>query len=211
MQRGCDASKDETANFHMEEREQSFFDFAVDLLFLLRTAHPYLAPMALEYLGSDMLCEKIPRRWQVKLDETHQKKPEMATFTHDREECLHWELVEATQRDKKQLDVEYVDSFANRKKKFDGKRNGPKGQTNFRNEEQGGWNKLTVQVHEVQQQSDDTAQPQKKQSHHQKNKTPSTFAQSAFSGGPEEKSQSGPQNEGTSNSGPCYNCGEEGQ
>ncbi len=72
------------------KREHSFFDFSVNLLFYLRTAHPYLDAMALEYLGSDVLCEKIPRRWQVKLDETHQKKPETATFTHDRESCLRW-------------------------------------------------------------------------------------------------------------------------
>ncbi len=113
-------------------------------------AHPYLDPMALEYLGSDTLCEKIPHRWQVKLDETHQKKPETATFTHDREACLHWELAEATQRDKKQLDTEFADTFVNKKKKFEVKRNGQKGQTNFRNEDQGGWNKQAAQVHEVQ-------------------------------------------------------------
>ncbi len=46
-----------------------------------------------------------------------------------------------------------------------------------------------------------------KQSHRQ---TLSTFAQSAFSGGTKEKSQSGPRNEGTSSRRPCYNCGEEG-
>ncbi len=103
------------------KKEQSFFDFAVELLFLLCTAHPYLEPMALEYLGSSTLCEKIPCRWQVRLDETHQKKPEMATFMHDREECIRWELNEAIQRDKKQLDADYVDSFANKKKKFEGK------------------------------------------------------------------------------------------
>ncbi len=103
----------------------------------------------------------------MKLDETHQKKPETATFTHDREECIRWEMNEAIQRDKKQLDVDYADSFANRKKKFEGKRNGQKGQTDFRNEEQGGWNKLVAQVHKVQQQTqpqgDDAVQSQKKQ------------------------------------------------
>ncbi len=87
----------------------------------------------------------------------------MATFTHDRETCLHWELAEATQRDKKQLDTEFADTIVNKKKKFETKRNGQKGQTNFRNDEQGGWNKQMMQVHEVQQQNDDAAQPQKKQ------------------------------------------------
>ncbi len=69
-----------------------------------------------------------------------------------------------TQRDKKQLDAELVDSFVNKKKKFEAKRDGQKGQTNSRNEEQGGWNKQTAQVQEVQQQGDDVGQPQKKQS-----------------------------------------------
>ncbi len=172
-------------------------------------AHPYLDPMSLEYLGSNTLCEKIPRRWQMKLDETHQKKPEMVTFTHDCEECIRWELNEAVQRDKKQLDTDYADSFVNRKKKFEGKWNGQKGLSNFRNEEQGGWNKLMAQVHKVQQQTeqqgDDAMQLQKKQSRRQKNKTLSTFAQSAFSGGTEPKLQGGSQNEGSGSHGAFYN------
>ncbi len=187
-------------------REQSFFDFSVDLLFYLHAAHPYLDAMGLEYLGSNTLCEKIPRHWQVGLDETHQKKPEMATFTHDREACLLWELAKATQRDKKQLDAEFADSVVNKKKKFENKQNGQKGQTNSRNEERSGWNKQAGQVQEVQQQSDDAAQLQKKQPCRQKTKTPSTFTQPVFSGKPQGEAQS----EGTSSRGACYNCGEEG-
>ncbi len=97
-----------------------------------------------------------------------------------------------------------MDSFTNKKKNFEGKWNSQKGQSNFRNEEQGGWNKPMAQVHEVQQQAqqqaDDVMQPQKKQPRRQKNKTPSTFAQSAFSGGAEPKLQGRPRNEGSSSS-----------
>ncbi len=61
-------------------------------------------------------------------------------------------------------------------------------------------------MQEVQQQEDEPAQPQKKQSCRQKDKTPSTFTQPVFSG----KSQGEGRSEGTSSRGPCYNCGEEG-
>ncbi len=188
------------------KRDQSFFNFSVDLLFYLWAAHPYLDAMALEYLGSDTLCEKIPQRWQKRLDETHQKKPETATFTHDRETCLHWEQAEATQRDKKQMDNEFTDSFVNKKKKFEAKRDDQKGPTNFRKEERGTWNKQAAQVHEVQRQSGDGAQLQKKPPPHQPNKMLSTFPQPIFS----EKPQDGTRSEGTNSRGACYNCGEEG-
>ncbi len=102
--------------------------------------------------------------------------------------------------------MEYTDNFINKKKKFEEKRNDRKGQSNCRNEEHSGWNKQTVQVQEVQQQSNDLVQPQKKQSRRQKDKTPSTFTQPVFSG----RSQGDGRSEGTSSRGPCYNCGEEG-
>ncbi len=107
-----------------------------------------------------------------------------------------------------------MDSFANKKKNIEGKRNGQKGQNNFRNGEQGGWNKLMVQVHEVQQQvqqqEDDAMQSQKKQPRRQKKKTPSTFTQPQVSGGQELNLQSGSRNDGGGSRSACYNCGEEG-
>ncbi|MCP3685601.1 MAG: hypothetical protein GY861_23365, partial [bacterium] len=65
------------------------------------------------------LSEKIPRKWQMRLDETHQKKPETATFTHDRESCLRWELAEATQKDKDECLREQSEKFQRERKQRD--------------------------------------------------------------------------------------------
>ncbi len=82
----------------------------------------------------------------AELDELHQKKPETATFSHDRDECLHWEQGENVHRDKKQLHAAFVDSFAGRKKNFEENRTGPRAsQNNFKNMNQN-WNELTVPV-----------------------------------------------------------------
>ncbi len=56
------------------KKDQTFFDFAIDLHSMLHAAHPYLDAMALEHLGSTVLCEKVPYRWQQRLDEIHQRR-----------------------------------------------------------------------------------------------------------------------------------------
>ncbi len=59
----CHPVTDGTTNIQVEEGTD-FFDFAINLHSMLCAAHPYLGAMALEYLGSTVLCEKVPYRWQ---------------------------------------------------------------------------------------------------------------------------------------------------
>ncbi len=102
-------------------------------------------------------------------------------FSHDKDECLRWEQSKNVQRDKKQLNAAFADSFAGRKKNFEENQTGPRVPTiDFRNASQN-MNKPIVPVCEVRQQGDGAVvQSQPARPACQRVDPPSTFAQPTF-------------------------------